>query len=1049
MRRLIVLAFVTVLVLSSRADQHSTSVTVEELQRALAAQQDAHQTDADVARQLSGMQLTERLSTAKLAHLKVGLPGEKAQQALVALADASVFLDPPAAEIPTSPMPDPAALHQMLVSIVKYVNTTVRQLPNFIATRDTTRFEDRPLEDIQGSVGMTTMMYLPLHVVGRSNVLVTYRDGHEVAEKVAAKIERGESQEQGLFTQGVFGPILSTVVGDALKGKITWSRWEEGANGTEAVFHYVVPREKSHYSVGFCCVSSGLKDKIPEPGDWHLFSEVPAYHGEIAFDPASGAILRITLEAEMLPNEVVTKNGMMVEYGAVDIGGKSYICPLRGVSVLLAHTTQPPLTMQPVANYRGPTKTFLNDAVFELYRRFGSEARILDEYSAEPVGNPAAGVAERAVSTSSKPASAANADLPKATGSGAGGAVDIGAAAAASTAASTPAPVAVVAAAAPVTAVAPPVPEEPEITIGTTSGQANNSRADQAASAALEQRSGYTLKVTSRLVDVSIVADDKKGHPVSGLKAEDVEVYDNGRRQEIKFFSSVDAVSAPAGSAAVASLENTFSNQTYSDRTGDGAAGSQATPRTTPHTEAGSTILLIDESHIAWNDLNNARTQMLQFLAAARPDERIGLYTMNSLGFRVLAEVTTDYAAVSARLQKWMPTVQSVTQAQDEETRNRQQFNEMRSVSDLNSVNGNQIDSPDGLSPVDPQLLTMGSNPARASLIILVGVARRLGAVPGHKNLVWVSSDNVFADFRDQQVSIDQTTGTLDSFALRAQEAMNDAHVAVYPFDVSQLETSAIDAETQHRNVQLTPTNPEAGKLPTDYTAGRNKAEMLEDIHPIQWPVRQVAEATGGRAIRRSGDLAAALSEIVDDGHATYLLSFSPDQPADGQYHTITVKLSGKRHGLTLHYRTGYLYMKEPATLKERFRQAVWQPVDANELTIAAKVIPVDAGANMKINIAAGGLDVKEESERWMDDLDVFFILRDDAGLHAQVEGQTLGLRLKPLTYRQLLSTGIPYEHVVQLKRGMASLRILVVDKNSGRMGSVTIPVSAFGPDKR
>jgi VWFA-related protein len=440
---------------------------------------------------------------------------------------------------------------------------------------------------------------------------------------------------------------------------------------------------------------------------------------------------------------------------------------------------------------------------------------------------------------------------------------------------------------------------------------------------------------------------------------------------------------------------------------------------------------------------------MLQFLAAARPDERIGLYTMNSLGFRVLAEVTTDYAAVSARLQKWMPTVQSVTQAQDEETRNRQQFNEMRSVSDLNSVNGNQIDSPDGLSPVDPQLLTMGSNPARASLIILVGVARRLGAVPGHKNLVWVSSDNVFADFRDQQVSIDQTTGTLDSFALRAQEAMNDAHVAVYPFDVSQLETSAIDAETQHRNVQLTPTNPEAGKLPTDYTAGRNKAEMLEDIHPIQWPVRQVAEATGGRAIRRSGDLAAALSEIVDDGHATYLLSFSPDQPADGQYHTITVKLSGKRHGLTLHYRTGYLYMKEPATLKERFRQAVWQPVDANELTIAAKVIPVDAGANMKINIAAGGLDVKEESERWMDDLDVFFILRDDAGLHAQVEGQTLGLRLKPLTYRQLLSTGIPYEHVVQLKRGMASLRILVVDKNSGRMGSVTIPVSAFGPDKR
>jgi hypothetical protein len=48
-----------------------------------------------------------------------------------------------------------------------------------------------------------------------------------------------------------------------------------------------------------------------------------------------------------------------------------------------------------------------------------------------------------------------------------------------------------------------------------------------------------------------------------------------------------------------------------------------------------------------------------------------------------------------------------------------------------------------------------------------------------------------------------------------------------------------------------------------------------------------------------------------------------------------------------------------------------------------------------------------------------------------------------------LLSTGIPYEHLVQLQPGTASLRILVVDRNSGRMGSVTIPVSAFVPDRQ
>ena len=1022
MRKSILLVLVAVLVVSAAA-QPSTSISVEELEQALAASEDAHQADADVARQLSGMVLAERLSTAKLARLKAGLRDEMSQQALVALADSSVFLDPPAAETPANPTPDPAALRHMLVSVVNYVNTTLRQLPNFIATRDTTRFEDQPLEDIQGRVGMTTLIHLPLHVVGRSNVLMTYRDGHEVFEKAAAKIKGYESQEQGLFTEGLFGPILSTVVGDALKGKITWSRWEVGANGTEAVFHYSVLREQSHYSVCFSCLPSGIRNDTDRPGDLHSFAEVAAYHGEIAFDPTNGAILRITLEAEMPPYEVVSKSRLMVEYGAVDIGGESFICPLRSVSLLSAHTSQPTLGMHPVEIYKGPVKIFLNDAVFERYRRFGSETRIMAWNGVEPAANAPSPIAAGAVSMSPQTAPPANTDSSKA---------DQVSAAPATADMTAPLP-------APVTVAVPAAPTEPEISLETASDQPGSNESDQPGTAALDHPFGYTLKVTTRLVDVSLVAVDKKGHPVNGLKADDIEVFDNGRRQEIKFFSSVESVSPDPGHTLAVSPEVTFSNRSV-----DAAAGSP--PNTT--SQAGATILLIDESHIAWSDLNNARTQMLQFLASAPPDERIGLYTMNSFGFRVLAEVTTDHVAVSARLQKWMPTAQSVAQAQDEETRNRQRFSEVHNVSDLNSVNGNQADLPVGLSPVDPQLLTMGSNPARASLIILVGVARRLGAVGGHKNLVWFSTDNVFADWRDQEVGADRNSGLLDSFVLRAQEAMNDAHVAVYPFDISQLETSAIAADIQHRSVELTPINPQAGSIPIDQS-GRNKAEMLEDVHPIQWPVRQVAEATGGRAIRRSGDLLAALAQIVDDGNATYLLSFSPDQPADGHYHAITVKLIGKQRGLTLSYRTGYLYTKEPATLKDRFQQAVWQPADANELTVTTKVPRMEQRADLKLNIAAGGLAVEQQSERLMDKLDVFFIQRDDAGLHAQVEGQTLGLRLKSSTYQKLLSTGIPYEHLVQLQPGTASLRILVVDRNSGRMGSVTIPVSAFVPDRQ
>ena len=69
---------------------------------------------------------------------------------------------------------------------------------------------------------------------------------------------------------------------------------------------------------------------------------------------------------------------------------------------------------------------------------------------------------------------------------------------------------------------------------------------------------------------------------------------------------------------------------------------------------------------------------------------------------------------------------------------------------------------------------------------------------------------------------------------------------------------------------------------------------------------------------------------------------------------------------------------------------------------------------------------------------------RDDAQLHAQVEGQTLKLQLKDSTLKSLLASGLPVERTVQLKPSINSLRILVVDENSGRMGSVTIPASSL-----
>jgi VWFA-related protein len=771
------------------------------------------------------------------------------------------------------------------------------------------------------------------------------------------------------------------------------------------------------------------------PANAKVFHETPGYHGALSIDPTTGAILRITLAAELKDDDPITRAAIVVQYGPVMIGDRNYICPIRSLAFSMeqagtsggrnsANASSKAVDDawgSPVSHPDNSPVLLVNETSFSHYHRLGTSIRMVADApeSASANAGPPTMIAVGPVpgsSTFSPPAT-----QPSGTDGSAG----------------TPAPAV---AAQPESAPAPPPPAPAQPFIPEISLSAANGVPDEPTNQAPSQSGNYQLKLTSRLVDVGIVAYDKKGHPVKDLKTEDFEIYDNGQKQEVRFFT-------PFSTEATAPAADPGSDHSFSNRSGDTG------PSASTASEGGATILLIDESHIAWPDMSHARQEILKFLGNVAPGERVGLYTMTPLGFRVLQEITTNHPALTAALQKWMPTAQSAALAQEEETRNRQSFNEVHNTADLNSVNGNFTEVPDTEQTVDPQLRTMGSNPARASLIILRMVARHLSAVPGHKNLVWVSSDNVFADWQSQQVAIDKSPKQVDSFALHAQEAMNDAHAAVFPMDISQLESAAINADIRTRNVELNQAaadmaSQNGGSVSTNLNPGRNTAEMQQDMHPIQGPIRQVAEATGGRVIQRAGDLSAALAGVVEDGHATYLVSFYPQGPADDQYHNITVKLASKQKGLTLRYRTGYLYSKEPSTLKDRFQQAVWRPLDVSEISVTAGVTsmnsPSNPGAKINLDILAGDLGLQQQASRWMDKLDIFFIQRDDAGLRAQVEGQTLGLRLKPSTYQNLLSAGIPFEHVVQLKPGMASLRVLVVDENSGRMGSVTIPGPAL-----
>jgi len=162
---------------------------------------------------------------------------------------------------------------------------------------------------------------------------------------------------------------------------------------------------------------------------------------------------------------------------------------------------------------------------------------------------------------------------------------------------------------------------------------------------------------------------------------------------------------------------------------------------------------MIDAGNIAWAISRNARSEMMRFLKGLPENERVGIYIMKSYNFEVLQEASPDHAQLLATLGHWMPAAQDLSRAQDEEQRNRQHFDWVHSIYDLQSVNGNgntassnfssgKGDLAQAAAPTDPKLLSMAAIQPEIPSSSLPALRGILPRYRGHKSLVWVSSDN-------------------------------------------------------------------------------------------------------------------------------------------------------------------------------------------------------------------------------------------------------------------------------------------------------------------
>lgn len=539
----------------------------------------------------------------------------------------------------------------------------------------------------------------------------------------------------------------------------------------------------------------------------------------------------------------------------------------------------------------------------------------------------------------------------------------------------------------------------------TVGNRANNSATDGSS------QSSPVLRTTTRLVQLNVVVRKKNGDPVTGLKPEDFSVLDDGQPQKIAVFSSETI--APAFKTATAVPANVFSNRL--DRGGK-APGSV-------------TIILFDTLNTSVADQAYARQQAIKFLRGLQPGEHVAIYALTTQ-IKILHEFTEDTASLLRALDRYRGQSSALL---DAATPSDQQ--DLSSTSDGDSASA--LD--EFLSSAYGALADFANiNRATTTMQAFEAIAHHVADIPGRKNLVWFSASfplNIGFD-GETLPPINREMRSFTPEVERAAREINQANMAIYPVDARGLMPSKQFSAAQ----RFSGANPRSGTIPSLFPDHANFDAM-----------NMLAERTGGRAFYNTNDLAAAAHAAISDAQFSYLIGFYPDHGMwDGKFHALKVRVSAPH--TEIRYRQGYFATSgstsNAADTKAALQSAAGSPVESTGLGIQATVSAVEP-PNKRILKVSTFLDshevaFTEANGRWAAGLELLFLQLGAGNKTISGDQKTVDLNLQKPRYDTVLKDGLILTGYLPMAPETRRLRVVVLDRSSGALGSVSIPVEKF-----
>lgn len=421
---------------------------------------------------------------------------------------------------------------------------------------------------------------------------------------------------------------------------------------------------------------------------------------------------------------------------------------------------------------------------------------------------------------------------------------------------------------------------------------------------------------------------------------------------------------------------------------GDGIPGFRSNRAVLPESAGTVVTVLIDALNARPEDCVAASRGIAQALAEWR-DARVGVFVLERPGVRVLH----DYDGSRESLPHTLETYQCSAGEPSTAMADRAEF----STFELHRAR------------------------MRTTLQGLETLALHLSDLPGRKPLLWISPG----------IDLKPLLESDPQLMARVVQRINQSNVAVYSLDPGG------------------PRPVPGFTADLGATHGMAGTRSYRARQELTW-LKVIAEATGGTWFADHHDLARGLLNAVRDASEGYVLTYAPERThAPGRFVEIDVKV--KRPHVQVRHRSGYFTLGKPTAKKVNAEQemtaVLHSPMDAAALSIRARVSPVGEfeGESIELTAWLGGaqLALKPAGGRWRGSLLWRYVQRSSNGASLDEVQDEMDLNLSEAQYRQVLTDGLLWRRKIAFKPQTDNVRVLVLDQNSGMLGSLTVPVRA------